>query len=357
VDLGAVTRFDRDVLPYGVFSVGDDPPRIGVAVDDGVLDLADALGPEWVQPSLNAFLAEGRARWDAVRAQVRGLLDRPLVPVDEVTLHLPFVVGDFADFYASEVHATNLGRIFRPGAEPLLPNWKQLPVGYHGRAGTVVVSGTDVRRPSGLVAPGPSYRPCSKLDVEVELGFVVGTPSTMGSPVSTHDFAEHVFGVVLLNDWSARDIQSYEYVPLGPFLGKSFATSISPWVVPLEALQRVAAPVQDPRPADYLRVDEDWGLDVQLELSVNGEVLSRPSFAGMYWTPPQLLAHLTANGASVRTGDLLGSGTVSGPSDFGSLIELTGDSSYLQDGDVVTISARTGSGAWLGEVIGQVLPA
>jgi fumarylacetoacetase len=357
--------FDRETLPYGVFSTPGTPPRIGVAVDDGVLDLAEHLDPSFAAPSLNGFLAQGRARWTAVREQVRGLLDRPLVPLADVTLHLPFEVADYVDFYASEQHATNLGRMFRPDGEALLPNWKHLPVGYHGRAGTVVVSGTDVRRPHGLRLPGPSYGPSTKLDVEVELGFVVGTPSTLGNPVPTGAFAEHVFGVVLLNDWSARDIQSYEYVPLGPFLGKSFATSISPWVVPLEALDRVAAPAQDPPVADDLRTEGDWALDLTLELAVNGEVVSRPPYRGMYWTAPQMLAHLTANGASLRTGDLFASGTVSGdaPDQRGSLIELTWNGrdpvngrTFLEDGDVATITARTSSGRYLGEVTGHVRP-
>jgi fumarylacetoacetase len=354
------------VLPYGVFSVGDGPRRVGVAVGDGILDLAEALGQEWAVPSLNPFLARGRAHWTAVRAQVRDLLDRPLVSAASATLHLPFEVADYVDFYASEQHATNLGRIFRPDGEALLPNWKHLPVGYHGRAGTVVVSGTDVRRPSGLRAPGPTYGPSLKLDVEVEVGFVVGKPSELGSPVSTAAFEEHVFGIVLLNDWSARDIQAYEYVPLGPFLGKSFATSISPWVVPLEALDRVAAPAQSPEVADYLQVSGDWGLDLDLELALNGEVVSRPPFAGMYWTAPQLLAHLTANGASLRTGDLFASGTVSGDAadQRGSFIELTWDGrdpvhgrTFLMDGDELSITGRTRSGLPLGTVTGRVTPA
>jgi len=357
--------FDRTTLPYGVFSVAGGEPRIGVAVDEGVLDLAEHLDASFAAPSLNAFMAQGRARWSEVREQVRGLLDRPLVPASEVTLHLPFEVADYVDFYASEQHATNLGRMFRPDGEALLPNWKHLPVGYHGRAGTVVVSGTEIRRPHGLRLPGPTYGPSQKLDVEVELGFVVGTPSSLGTPVSTGDFADHVFGVVLLNDWSARDIQSYEYVPLGPFLGKSFATSISPWVVPLEALDRVPAPVQDPPVADYLRVEEDWALDLTLELAVDGEVVSRPPYRGMYWTAPQMLAHLTANGASLRTGDLFASGTVSGdaPDQRGSLIELTWNGrdavngrTFLEDGDAVTITARTAAGAYLGEVEGTIRP-
>jgi fumarylacetoacetase len=360
--------FDREVLPYGVFSVPGGTPRIGVAVDDGVLDLAVALDRTFETDSLNALLAAGPARWREVRSRVQELVagEVALVPAEDVRLHLPFEVADYVDFYASEQHATNLGRMFRPDSEPLLPNWKHLPVGYHGRAGTVVVSGTDVRRPCGLRLPGPSYGPSGKLDVEVELGFVVGVGSTLGTPVSTADFAEHVFGVVLLNDWSARDIQSYEYVPLGPFLGKSFATSISPWVVPLEALDRVPVPAQDPPVAEYLQVEGDWAFDLTFSLELNGVEVSRPPYAGMYWTAPQMLAHLTANGASLRTGDLFGSGTVSGDAadQRGSFIELTWNGrdalhgrTFLEDGDVVTISARTASGLPLGEVTGRITPA
>jgi fumarylacetoacetase len=349
-------RFNRTTLPYGVFSIGDEPRRVGVAVDDGVLDLAAHLGPEWETDSLNDFLAQGRSRWDEVRAQVQALAQTADL-LHDVTMHLPFAVADYVDFYASEQHATNLGRMFRPDGEALLPNWKHLPVGYHGRAGTVVVSGTDITRPAGLQLPGPVYGASKKLDVEVELGFVVGTPSTLGSPVRTGEFADHVFGVVVLNDWSARDIQSYEYVPLGPFLGKSFATSISPWVVPLEALETTAAPAQDPPVADYLKVEGDWAIDLDLELSLNGEVVSRPPFAGMYWTAPQMLAHLTANGASLRTGDLFASGTVSGDAEDqrGSFIELSWNTAFLSDGDVVTIGARSRNGDWLGEVTGRVV--
>jgi fumarylacetoacetase len=349
-------QFDRTTLPYGVFSVGDGPRRLGVAVDDGVLDLAQHLGPAFESHSLNAFMAEGPARWAAVRQQVQGLVDRPLL--HDVTLHLPFEVADYVDFYASEQHATNLGRMFRPDGDALLPNWKHLPVGYHGRAGTVVVSGTDIVRPRGLTLPGPAHRASTKLDVEVEVGFVVGVGSELGKPVATGDFADHVFGMVLLNDWSARDIQSYEYVPLGPFLGKSFATSISPWVVPLDALDRVPAPVQDPPVAPYLEVEGDWAFDLTLSLQRNGTEVSRPPFAGMYWTAPQMLAHLTANGASLRTGDLFASGTVSGDEvdQRGSFIELTWNTEFLADGDLVTISATTGSGRYLGEVTGGVVP-
>jgi fumarylacetoacetase len=365
-----VTDWGRSVLPYGVFSVGDGPRQVGVAVDDGVLPLE---GEVFAQPSLNAFLTQGRAAWDEDRAVVQERVRRgaQLLPLEDVELHLPFEVADYVDFYSSERHATDVGRIFRPD-EPLLPHWKHLPIGYHGRAGTVVVSGTDVVRPSGLRLPGPEHGPSRKLDLEVEVGFVVGAPSELGRPVPAAAFRDHVFGLVLVNDWSARDIQSYEYRPLGPFLGKSFATSISPWVVPLAALEgaRVPAPVQDPQPAEHLRTDQDWGLDLSLELVVNGCVVSRPPFAGMYWTPPQQLAHLTSNGASLRTGDLYASGTVSGdgPDERGCLLELTWDGrdelvlsdgsrrTWLEDGDEVVVRGRAGD-LPLGEVVGRVSPA
>jgi fumarylacetoacetase len=352
----ALPTFDRTTLPYGIFSKDGGPRRVGVAVDDGVLDLAEHVDGRFETGSLNAFMAEGPTSWAEVRSRVSRLAQTAEL-VRDVDLHLPFEVADYVDFYASEQHATNLGRMFRPDGEALLPNWKHLPVGYHGRAGTVVVSGTDIVRPAGLTLPGPEHRASAKLDVEVEVGFVVGVGSELGKPCGTADFAEHVFGIVLLNDWSARDIQSYEYVPLGPFLGKSFATSISPWVVPLAALDRVAGPVQDPPPAAYLQTDGDWAFDLTLELVRNGDVVSRPPFAGMYWTAPQLLAHLTANGASLRTGDLFASGTISGDAveQRGSFIELTWNTEFLADGDVVTISATTGSGRYLGEVTGKVV--
>jgi fumarylacetoacetase len=285
-------------------------------------------------------------------------------------------VADYVDFYASEHHASNVGRIFRPDApSPLLPNWKHLPVGYHGRAGTVVPSGTPVVRPSGqLVVEGePRFGPSRQLDVEAELGFVVGVGSEQGTPVPFTAFTDHVFGVVGLNDWSARDIQAWEYVPLGPFLGKSFATSISHWVTPLAALAAAWCdlPGQDPEPLPYLGPGATRGLDVAVEIELNGTVVSRPPYASMYWSPAQMLAHLTVNGASLRTGDLYGSGTVSGPrpDQVGSFLELSWGGTkpfadgrtFLRDGDVVTLrySAPSTAGArlTLGEVTGTVRPA
>jgi fumarylacetoacetase len=369
---------------------------VGARIGDHVVDLAPVAARGTLEiagvfeaPSLNAMLALGRPAWSLVRRWLTGLLtdeterdlvEPHLVPYAEVTTLMPFEVADYVDFYCSLDHATNVGRIFRPDDEPLKPNWRHLPVGYHGRAGTVVPSGTDVRRPRGQHrAPGaeaPAYGPSRRLDIEAELGFVVGAPSRLGEQVSVEAFEEHVFGVALVNDWSARDIQAWEYVPLGPFLGKSFATSVAGWVTPLDALSaaRVDLPGQDPAPLEYLQVQEPAGFDIEVEVLLNGETVSRPPYASMYWSPAQMLAHLTVNGASLRTGDLFASGTISGPerNQRGSFLELSwggrdpftvGDEqrSFLEDGDTVTVRA-TASGAGggrigLAEVTGTVLPA
>jgi fumarylacetoacetase len=390
--------FGLATLPYGSFSGPHHPARrrVGVAIGDRVLDLSTAAerllpgrAADFSSGSLDRFLAAGDGAWAQVRAEItswlsedhfRGAIEDLLAPAADVTLHLPFTVADYVDFYASEQHATNVGRMFRPDAEPLTPNWRHLPIGYHGRAGTVVISGTPVRRPCGQSrAPGaaaPSYGPCARLDFEAELGFVVGVPSMLGEPVSARLFTEHVFGVCLVNDWSARDIQGWEYVPLGPFLGKSFCTTISPWIVPLAALAhaRVRPPSLDTELVGYLADSGDWGLDIEFEVRINGHLVSRPPFAGMHWSPAQMLAHLTVNGASLRTGDLFASGTVSGPSpdQYGSLMELgwsgnrplampDGTSrSWLADSDEVSITATaTGPGGriGLGEAHGQIMPA
>lgn len=381
------TTFGIDNLPYGVFSVDDGPRRVGVRLHDFVIDLAASLqDPVFAQGSLNAFMSQGRARWVSVRREIIEMIRADRVPdtamhqLATVELSIPFEVADYVDFYASEHHARNLGRLFRPDAESLLPNWKHLPVGYHGRAGTVIVSGTPIVRPCGQhIPPGhdePSVGPSVRLDIEAEMGFVVGAPSKLGRPLSTVDFEKHVFGAVLVNDWSARDIQAFEYVPLGPFLGKSFATSISAWVVPMLALEnaRIPALAQNPRPADYLYEKRSWSLDIDLKVEWNGHLISRPRYAEMYWSPAQFLAHATANGASARTGDLLASGTISGPvrDQFGSLIELTWGGAdpvivdgqrrtFLEDGDEVTITATApGPNATrigFGEVRGRILPA
>jgi len=366
-------------IGFGVFSTDGEPPRVGFRVGRGVLDLAAVgLGSVFASTSLNAFLALGRTAWEDTLGRIGDLVGNgaELTPLERVQMHLPFVVADYVDFYSSLEHATNLGRLFRPDAEPLLPNWRHLPVGYHGRSGTVVVSGTPVLRPCGQSKPpgdpAPVYGPSRQVDIELELGFVVGVGSRHSDRVSGDDFREHVFGVVLVNDWSARDIQAWEYQPLGPFLGKSFATSIAAWVTPLALLEDrfCPGPAQDPEPLDYLRVSGDWALDLELEVELSGTVVSRTNARGLYWTMPQQLAHATVNGASIRTGDLFASGTISGPErgSEGSLIELTwngeqpirlGDGTtrtFLEDGDEVVLRGRAGE-LELGEVRGRVRPA
>jgi fumarylacetoacetase len=402
LDLAPDSLFGLANLPYGVFSAdgAQRPPgpgihrvlRVGVRIGDSVLDLAQVLDdPVFAEPSLNAFMAQGRGRWSQVRAQVtelltaerhRGAVEAALYPLSGVRLHLPFTPGDYADFFGNEYHAANAGRIFRLGAEPLAPNWKYLPVGYHGRSGTIVVSGTPVTRPRGQRKgpqdSAPEFGPSRRLDFEAEVGFVLGTGSPLGTPVAVGEFADHVFGAFLLNDWSSRDLQSWESQPLGPFLAKSFATSISPWIVPLDALEhaRISPPPRDVELLPYLADIDKWGLDLALEVRLNGHVVSRPPFATMYWTPAQMLAHLTVNGASTRTGDLYASGTVSGPdrSQRGCLLELSWGGAeplalpdgsvrtFLLDADEVTITATapgatTGARIGFGEVTGQILPA
>lgn len=381
----AGTGFDIDHLPYGVVVSAGGVPSCAVRIGDFAFDLRQAEEGELVlaagtllAPNLDAFLALGPAHWSAVRARITELLSDPahrhsveslLIPLSQVTNRLPWTVADYVDFYSSEHHAANIGQILRPGQPPLFPNWKNLPIGYHGRAGTVVVSDTPVVRPTGQRAAG-DFGPSRRLDIEAEVGFVVGTGSRLGEPVSWQAFAEHVFGVVLVNDWSARDIQGWEYQPLGPFLGKSFATSVSAWITPLAALGQawVDAPVQDPPVLEYL-ADDRRGLDLAIAVEWNGHTVSRPPFASMYWTPAQQLAHMTVNGASLRTGDLFASGTVSGPSrpEVGSFMELTwggsepvelGDEkrTYLEDGDTVTLRATCGH-IELAPVRGTILPA
>ncbi|MDZ7918213.1 MAG: fumarylacetoacetase [Rhodococcus sp. (in: high G+C Gram-positive bacteria)] len=385
IDIPADSEFGIDNLPYGIFSTPGTNARVGVRYGDNVIDLSAALGdPEFSSASLNAFMARGRGRWVEVRSSVTDMLTggttpaEAIVPVSDVTMHLPFDVADYVDFYASEHHAANLGRLFRPDAEPLLPNWKHLPVAYHGRSGTVVVSGTDITRPRGQrKAPdeaSPTFGPSRRLDIEAEMGFVVGVPSD--GPISPDRFSNHVFGAVIVNDWSARDIQAWEYVPLGPNLGKSFATSISPWVVPLLALEqaRTSTPVQDPEPLEYLRESRSWALDIDLTVAWNGHVVSHPPYSAMYWSPAQMLAHETVNGATSRTGDLFASGTISGPekNQRGAFIELTWGGAepvslgsetrtFLEDNDEVVIAASApgpnGSRIGFGDVRGRIKPA
>ncbi|KGN39234.1 fumarylacetoacetase [Knoellia subterranea] len=405
LDLPADHPFGISNLPYGVFSTDGSEPRVGTRIGDHVLDLAacaEQAGMEshevWHRASLNAFLAQGRPAWTAARAWIIDVLTNParrdcvephLIPVADVKMHLPIAVADYVDFYASEHHATNVGRLFRPDTEPLTPNWKHLPIGYHGRSGTVVVSGTDIVRPSGQrKAPtdaAPTFGPSVRLDIEAELGFIVGGATELGSPVSLADSDDHIFGAVLLNDWSSRDLQAWEYVPLGPFLGKSFATTISPWVVTSEALRaaRVPLPGQtDPTPLPYLQGEATadgastaYGLDITYEVEWNGTVVAHPPYAAMYWSPAQMLTHMTVNGATLRDGDLYGSGTISGPEkgQRGSFLELSwggkepvtlndgSTRSFLEDGDTVVLRATApgadGTTISFGECVGTIRPA
>ena len=381
--------FGPQTLPYGVVDTGDGP-RVAVRVGDHALllesvahDLGD-LAPLVTGPSLDLLLAATRVEWSALRARLVALTTQTsapagasLVPLSDVQMPLPFTVGDYVDFYCSRHHAENVGRILRPDTDPLLPNWTHLPVGYHGRSGTVVVSGTPVERPHGQRrgSQGPQFGPTGRLDVESEVGFVCGGP--VARRVPTDRAAEHIFGVVLVNDWSARDIQGWEYQPLGPFLGKSFATSISAWITPLDALAMARVPAADvghPR-LPYLREDPPWGLDLRLAIEWNGTVVSRPQFSDMSYSCAQQLAHMTVNGATVRPGDLFASGTVSGPekTQRGCFLELSwggrepiklADGSkrtFLEDGDTVVITATApgedGSVVGIAPVEGTILPA
>lgn len=392
VDGAAGSLYDVDNLPYAVVTTGEEPARIGVRIGEQVLDLGAAARdqrPDWAAlldvPALNPLLAAGPATWSAVRSWVVDLLTDPaqqqrvtLLPLADVTCRLPFEVADYVDYYASEHHATNVGRIFRPDGDALLPNWKHLPVGYHGRAGSIVVSGTDIHRPAGQRkapdADAPTYGPSTRLDIEAELGFVVGRSVPLGERVPTSAFAATVFGVTGVNDWSARDIQAWEYVPLGPNLAKSFATSIGAWVTPLAALEsaRVPLPGQEVPVLPYLAEDGPSGYDIAVEVELNGTVVARPPYRSMYWSPAQMLAHLTVNGASLRVGDFYASGTISGPEkdQRGSFLELSwggrepfeagGEQrTFLEDGDEVVlrytapgVRGRIG----LGEVRGRILP-
>ena len=343
-------------LAYGVLADGGVCARTGERVVD-LSELDEALAAR----SLNAFMARG----PDFRREVAGRVEEGR-PVERPELALPFEVADYVDFYSSIHHAINLGRLFRPEGEPLMPNWRHLPVGYHGRAGTVIPTGSVIPRPSGQHAGGV-FGPSRRLDIELEAGYVIGTPSGRGEPVPVERALDHIFGMVLVNDWSARDIQAWEYQPLGPFLGKSFATSISAWVVPLEELldRRVRTEPQEPEPLPYLR-EEPWAFDIPLEVELNGTVVARSNARHLYWSISQQIAHLTVNGASLRTGDLLATGTISGPErdECGSLIELSVNGaepirladgthrSFLEDGDEVVLRGEP-----LGEVLGRIAPS
>jgi fumarylacetoacetase len=404
------SHFPIQNLPYGVFRrrTGGDA-TIGVAIGDYVLDLGvleregliigSALRGDRIfnRASLNYFMSLGPSAWREARECISHLLrkDEPtlrdskrlrdaLVPVSEVELLLPVEIGDYTDFYSSREHATNVGTMMRGADNALQPNWLHLPVAYHGRSSSVVVSGTDLHRPKGQTkpadSPSPIFGPSRSVDFELETGFFIGTGNQLGRPIPIDEAPAHIFGMVLVNDWSARDIQAWEYVPLGPFLAKNFGTSISPWVVPLDALMpfRTNGPTQEPDPLPYLRTSEPWSFDIQLEVSLQGERMDRPhcicrsNFKNLYWNMCQQLAHHTVNGCNLRTGDLLASGTISGasPDSYGSMLELAwrgskpialpnGETrSFLQDGDSITISGwcqGDGYRVGFGEVTGKIL--
>jgi fumarylacetoacetase len=348
-------------LAYGVLAEG----AVCARVEGRVLDLS-GLDPVFAEPSLNAFMARGPGFW--AQAHERAPEGRE---VEDPRLGLPFAAGDYVDFFSSLHHAANMGRMLRPRGEPLSPNWRHVPIAYHGRAGTLVPSGTPVSRPCGQRRPpdadAPVFGPSTRLDLELEAGFVIGVPSRQGEPVPVERALDHVFGMTLVNDWSARDIQAWESIPLGPFLSKSFATSVGHWVVPLSELasRRVPGPAQEPEPLPYLR-EEPWAYDLPLEVELNGTVVARSNTRHLYWSVAQQVAHLTVSGASLRTGDLLASGTISGPDreqrgclmelcwNGGEPIELPGGATrtFLEDGDEVVLR-----GEGLGEVRGRIEPA
>ncbi|MFJ4290776.1 fumarylacetoacetase [Cupriavidus sp. NPDC089707] len=403
------THFPLQNLPYGVFSVKGQSPRVGVAIGDQILDLA-ALDDAGLLPAaakgtfagttLNRFIALGKPAWTETRKRLTALLsgedaalrdnaalrDKALVPMSAAVLHLPVDIPGYTDFYSSKEHATNVGRMFRDPDNALLPNWLEIPIGYNGRASSVVVSGTPLHRPNGQIKLPNEARPvfsaCRKLDFELEMGFIVGKESALGEPVSTADAPAHMFGLVLLNDWSARDIQQWEYVPLGPFNSKGFGTSISPWVVTMDALEpfRRNNPEQSPQPLPYLQQQDKNAYDIALEVALQPEGAAAPSticrtnFKAMYWTMVQQLAHHTVSGCNVRVGDLMGSGTISGttPDSYGSMLELTRNGAepvtltdgsqrgFLQDGDSVIMTGfcqGEGYRVGFGTVSGKILPA
>ncbi|MAO50443.1 MAG: fumarylacetoacetase [Pusillimonas sp.] len=403
------THFPIQNLPYGVFSPGNNArARVGVAIGDFVLDLSvleaqgllKCAGKVFDQPALNDFIAQGQAEWRNVRATVAQLLldsnsvlrdnaalrDRCLVPRANVQMHLPVRIPGYTDFYSSKEHATNVGKLFRDPEKALLPNWLEMPIAYNGRASSVVVSGTPVQRPNGQIKladqPRPVFGPCRKLDLELEMGFIVGADTRLGTSVPCDQAEDYIFGMVLLNDWSARDLQAWEYVPLGPFNAKTFASTISPWVVPFDALEpfRVAQPQQSPEPLAYLQQKGKHAFDIHLEAWLSPHegrdeaLLCQTNFRYLYWSMVQQLAHHTVSGCNVRVGDLMGSGTISGPEpgSLGSLLEITlngreplvlkdgGQRSFIEDDDAIRLTGwcqGEGYRVGFGNCEGRILPA
>lgn len=401
IDYDSQSHFPIQNLPYGVFS-HNGSARIAVRIGELVLDLALLEAEGLLAPlprlfnrdSLNLFLAAGPSVWSQARATISRLLNEiepklrdnrrlrqeALIPVSQVAMQLPVTIGDYTDFYSSREHATNVGMMFRGADEALMPNWRHLPVAYHGRASSVVVSGTPIHRPLGQIkadtSSAPEFAPSRLLDFELEMGFFIGPGSSLGRPLTIRQAADHIFGMVLVNDWSARDIQKWEYQPLGPFTAKNFATSISPWVVALEALApfRCSAPIQSPEVLPYLQSRKRYNYDINLEVYIGSSRVCRSNFKHLYWTMHQQLTHHTVTGCNVRPGDLMASGTISGPEkgSYGSMLELSWKGSkpialasgetrtFLQDGDTVTMTGwcqGDGYRVGFGEVTGTILPA
>ncbi|MGP5656402.1 fumarylacetoacetase [Psychrobacter celer] len=415
IEVAADSDFSIHNLPYGIFSdtktqAEADNRRAGVAIGEYVLDLSVlesaglldlAGGPYFNQPTLNAFIDSGRDNWQKARATIQTLLSdadgtlrddtelqqKALFKQADVTMHLPVHVPGFTDFYSSKEHATNVGTMFRDPNNALLPNWTEMPVGYNGRASTVVVSGTDIVRPSGQLKPNaderPIFSPCKRLDFELETAFVVGKGNQLGQPIAVDEAFEHIFGMVLLNDWSARDIQKWEYVPLGPFNAKTFASEVSPWIVTMEALApfKTSCPTQEPKPLAYLNetaTDTSFDINLSVELlpenAESATVVCETNFKYMYWSMAQQLTHHTITGCTVEVGDMMGSGTISGPTPdaYGSMLEIAWNAtkpvtlaggetrSFIEDGDTVIMkgySEKDGVRVGFGEVRGKVLPA
>ncbi|GKV01907.1 hypothetical protein SLEP1_g14419 [Rubroshorea leprosula] len=406
------SHFPIQNLPYGVFKPEpQSPARPGVAIGDYVLDLSEIAkaglftGPLlkdsdcFLQPVLNKFLAMGRPAWKEARATLQKLLSsseltlrdnanlrlKALVPMNKVEMVLPMVIGDYTDFFASMHHAKNCGTIFRGPQNPISPNWFHLPIAYHGRASSIVISGTDIIRPRGQGRPSgdspPYFGPSQKLDFELEMAAIVGPGNELGKPINVNEAADHIFGLVLMNDWSARDIQAWEYVPLGPFLGKSFGTTVSPWIVTLDALEPFAidAPEQNPKPLPYLaeKISQNYDISLEVQIKPAGQkdsyVVTRSNFKYLYWTLTQQLAHHTINGCNLRPGDLFGTGTISGPEQdsFGCLLELTWNGQnpvslngttrkFLEDGDEVIFAGcckGDGYNVGFGTCTGKILPS
>lgn len=415
IDIATDSDFSIHNLPYGIFSetkdaTGNNNRRAGVAIGEHVLDLsvleAEGLlsladGPYFDQPTLNAFIDSGRENWTKARTTIQTLLSadndtlrdnadlqqKALFKQADVTMHLPVQVPGFTDFYSSKEHATNVGTMFRDPNNALLPNWTEMPVGYNGRASTVIVSGTDVIRPSGQLKPNaddrPIFSPCKRLDFELETAFVVGKGNNIGQPIAVDEAADHIFGMVLLNDWSARDIQKWEYVPLGPFNAKTFASEVSPWIVTMDALApfKTSCPTQEPKPLAYLNEKaSDSSFDITLSVELLPEnaneatLVCETNFKYMYWSMAQQLTHHTITGCKVEVGDMMGSGTISGPTpdSYGSMLEIAWNAtkpvtlkggetrSFIEDGDTVIMkgySEKDGIRVGFGEVRGKVLHA